>query len=91
MTEDCDYCGEPTGSRTYSVFIPQNNDTLGFLCSPECQLSYSKYILGAGHAEREPQIRSTHKRVHKYAPSPHYVKKYNRLDYTPRKEWLKKE
>ena len=87
----CDYCGEDImeGSSTvYSVPIPERSAQVGVLCCPECQLSYSKYIVGNGHETREPFIREQHRgRVFAYAPPPYFVKKYNKQTYIPRSEW----
>ena len=85
----CDYCGESVreGERTWSV--PITGGARGTLCSPECQLSYSKYILDPYHARREHAIRAQHgNNVWPYAPPPARVKRYNPVSYTPREQWL---
>lgn len=87
----CDYCGEDIteGDQTYSVPIPERQDSIGELCCPECQLSYSKYILGNGHATREAVMRVQHRgHIYAYAPPPARTKKYNKHQYTPRSVWL---
>ena len=90
----CDYCGEDiveATDKTWSIPTPIRDDTVGMLCSPECQLSYSKYIVGPGHLEREPLMRNQHRGVlYSYAPPPGSVKKYNGSSYTPRSVWLPK-
>ena len=88
----CDYCGEPIldPCKTYSVPLPKNNDVVGYLCTPECQLSYSKFIIGAGHEEREKLMRLKHVKYHNYAPQPYFVKKYNSFNYIKRSIWLAK-
>lgn len=94
MNIPCDYCGEDIiegKQKVYNVPIPMRNDSVGVLCSPQCQLSYSKYIAGNGHTEREPFIRRQHGGVtYAYAPPPAQVKRYNKHGYTPRSEWLNK-
>ena len=88
----CDYCGEDIeeGQKTYTVFIPERNDSVGTLCCPQCQLSYSKYIVGNGHSSREIAMRREHRGYrYEYAPPPARTKKYNKHDYTPRAEWKK--
>lgn len=92
-TFPCDYCGEDIqeGEKTYEVPIPARGDSIGVLCCPECQLSYSKFIVGNGHSERELLIRAQHHgHHHEYAPPPARTKKYNKHDYTPRSVWLAK-
>lgn len=93
MNKDlCDYCGEDILDHAHilTVPLPEKDDTIGQLCCEECQLSYSKYILGAGHETREIEMRRKHTKQFSYAPQPCFVKRYNTYDYTPRSKWLQK-
>lgn len=92
MEELCDYCGEPKFDFTkrISIPLPQKNDEVGDVCCEECQLSYSKFILGVGHEEREVIMRRAHTRKVEYAPQPYFVKKYNPHSFIKREIWLSK-
>lgn len=84
----CDYCGESIieGEPTFSVPTPKGE--AGTLCCPECQLSYSRYLLDPYHEQREPLIRQRHRGHHyQYAPPPFRVYRFNPKECDPRAQW----
>lgn len=88
---ECGYCGEEIceGEATWSVPIKEGRDAVGTLCSPECQLAFSRYMVDVHHDRREPLIRAQHKGVtYGYAPPPGFVKRTCiGPDWVPRSAW----